>query len=111
MSKPNYHTTQKFSDNLLTIEIKTANTLINKLVYLGLFIMEISKIVMHEFWHDYLKSKYREKAKLCYIDTDRFIFYIKTEDIYIDITKMLKNNLLLQIVNSKHYYLKEKIKR
>ena len=42
---------------------------------------------MYEFWHDYVKPKYGENAKLCYMDTDRFIVYIKTEEIYADIAK------------------------
>ena len=42
---------------------------------------------MHEFWCDYVKPKYGEKAKLCYMDTDSFIVYIKAEDIYSDIEK------------------------
>ena len=46
-----------------------------------------SKIVMYEFWYDYVKPKYRKKLKLCYIDTDYIIVYIKTEDLYIDIAK------------------------
>ena len=44
-----------------------------KSVYLGQSLLEISKIVMHEFWYDYVKPKYGEKAKLCYMDTDSFI--------------------------------------
>ena len=59
----------------------------NHLIYLGLSILEISKIVMYEFWYDYLKPKYREKAKLLYVDTDYFIVYIKIEVIYVDIAK------------------------
>ena len=59
----------------------------NHLIYLGLSILEISKIVMYEFWYDYLKPKYREKAKLLYVDTDYFIVYIKIEFIYVDIAK------------------------
>ena len=59
----------------------------NKQVYLGLSILEMSKTVMHEFWYDYLKLKYEEKAKLCYMDTDSFIVHIKIEDIYLDIVK------------------------
>ena len=42
---------------------------------------------MYEFWHDYVRPKYREKAKLFYMDTDSFIVYIKTDVIYVDITK------------------------
>ena len=59
----------------------------NKPVYVGLSIFEISKIVMYEFWYDYTKQRYGEKVKLCYMDTDSFNVYIKTEDIYVDIAK------------------------
>ena len=45
----------------------------NKSLYLGLLILELSKTVMYEFWYDYVKPKYREKSKLCYMDTDNFI--------------------------------------
>ena len=59
----------------------------NKPVYLRLPILELSKILIHEFWCDYVKPKYGEKAKLCYVDTDSFIVYIKTDDIYKDIAE------------------------
>ena len=61
--------------------------LMNKPVHLGLSILELSKILMYEFLYDYVKPKYGEKAKLCYMDTDSFIVYIKTDDIYKDIAK------------------------
>ena len=53
----------------------------NKPVYLGLSILELSKIVLYELWYDYLEPKYDEKAKLCYMNTDSFIVYIKRDDI------------------------------
>ena len=56
-------------------------------VYLGLSILELSKILMYEFWYDYIKPKYVEKVKLCYMDTDSLIVYIKTDDIYKDIAE------------------------
>ena len=56
---------------------RKAEILMNKPVYLGLSILESSKILMYEFWYDYVKLKYGEKAKLCYMDTDSFIVYIK----------------------------------
>ena len=59
----------------------------NKPVHLGLSILELSKILMYEFWYDYVKPKYGEKVKLCYMDTDSFIVYIKTDDIYKDIAE------------------------
>ena len=57
----------------------------NKPVYLGLSILEISKTLMYEFWYDYMKPKYGDNVKLCYMDSDSFIMHIKTEDFYKDI--------------------------
>ena len=57
----------------------------NKPVYLGQAILDISKTLMYEFWHDYLKPKYGDKVKLCYMDTDSFIIHVETEDFYKDI--------------------------
>ena len=54
---------------------------------------------MHKFWFDYVKQKYCEKAKLCYMDTHNFIAYIKTNDIYKNIAEMLKLDMILQIMN------------
>ena len=68
-------------------------------VYLGLSILELSKILIFEFWYNYVKQKYGEKAKLCYMDTDIFIVYIKTDDIYKILQKVLKLDLILQIMD------------
>ena len=57
----------------------------NKPIYLGLSILDISKILMYEFWYDYMKPKYGIRVKLCYIYTDSFIMNIKTNDFYKDI--------------------------
>ena len=54
----------------------------NKPVYLGLSILDISKTLMHEFWYDYIKPKHQDNKKLSYMDTDRFIINIKTENFY-----------------------------
>ena len=65
----------------------------NKPAQLGLSILELSKIVMYEFWYDYGKRKHGQKSKLCYMDTDSFIVYIKTKDICADITKDVEARL------------------
>ena len=57
----------------------------NKPVYLGVSILDISKTLMYEFWYEYIKPKYKEKAKLCYMDTDSFVINIFTEDFFEDI--------------------------
>ena len=82
----------------------------NKPVDLGLYMLELTKILMHEFWCNYVKPKYGEKANLCYINTDNFIVYIK-QMIFIKILqKILKLNLILQIMNQIDHYQKRKIK-
>ena len=70
VSETNYHTTKFFKENLLAIVIRKIEILISKLVYLGLSILELSKMLMFGFWYDYVKPKHGQKAKLCYIDTD-----------------------------------------
>ena len=87
VSEPNYHTTKWFSENLLAIEMKKIKVKMNKPVYLGFSILEISKPLMYEFWYDYVKPKYGDNVKLCYMDTDSFIMHIKTEDFYKDIAE------------------------
>ena len=62
----------------------------NKPIYLGLSILDISKITMYEFWYDYVKSKYEDKTRLCYMDTDSFVVNIKTKDFYKDIAENVK---------------------
>ena len=57
----------------------------NKPVYLGFSILEISKTLMFEFWYNYMKQKCGDNVKLCYMDTDSFIIHIKAEDFYKDV--------------------------
>ena len=59
----------------------------NKPVYLGLSILDLSESLMYKFWYDYVKLKYGRNAKLCYMDTDSFIVHVKTDDIYKDIAE------------------------
>ena len=82
VSEPNYHTTKHFSKNLLAIEMKKTKVIMNKPVYLDMSILDISKTFMYEFWYDYSKPKYGDRAKLCYMDTDSFVIHIITEDFY-----------------------------
>ena len=61
----------------------------DKPVYLGLSLLSISKIAMHEYSHEYIKPKYEDNAKLCYMDTDNFIVHVKTEEIFANIETRL----------------------
>ena len=87
VSEPNYHTMKFISENLSIIEMKKVKVKMKKPIYLGLSILEISKIIMYEFWYDYVKKKYGDMVKLCYMDTDSLIMNIKTKDFYKDIAQ------------------------
>ena len=91
VSEPNDHTINLISDNLSITEMKKTKVKMNKPIYLGLSIMEISKILMYEFWYDYMKPKYGNDVELCYMDTDSFIMNIKTNDFYEDIANDVEN--------------------
>ena len=84
--EPNYHTMNYISEDLSIIEMNKTKVKMNKPIYLGLSILDISKILMHEFWYDYMKLKYKNKVKLCYVDTDSLIMNIKTNGFYKDIS-------------------------
>ena len=85
VSEPNYHSSKCISKDLMIIEMRKTEVKMNKPIYLGQAILDISKTIMYEFWYDYIKPKYGDKAKLCYMDTDSFLTYVKTEDFYEDI--------------------------
>ena len=84
-SEPNFMTSKCFSEDLMAIEMRKTKLMMNKPVYLGQAILDISKTLMYEFYYDYIKPKYGDKVKLCYMDTDSFILHIQTEDFYMDI--------------------------
>ena len=90
VSEPNYRARKHFAENLLATEMRKTKIIMNKPVYLGQARLDIIKILMYESWYDYLKPKYGEKEKLCYMNTDSFIIHIKTEDFYKDIAKDVK---------------------
>ena len=91
VSEPNYHTINLILEDLSIIEIKKTKVKMNKPIYLGLSVLEISKTLMYEFWYDYMKPKYDNDVKLCYMDTDSFIMNIKTIDFYEDIANDVEN--------------------
>ena len=74
-SEPNYHTRKYFSENLMAIEMKKTKVKMNKPIYLGMSILDISKSLMYEFWYDYIKPKDQERAKICCMDTGSFVVY------------------------------------
>ena len=84
--KPNYVHRTTFSDNLVAIHMEKTEIYMNKPVYLGMSILDISKTLMYEFHYNYIKPKYGDKAKLLFTDTDSLMYEIETEDFYKDIS-------------------------
>ena len=84
-SEPNYHVTKPVSKDLSIMEMKKRKFYMNKPIFLGQAILDISKTLMYEFWYDYIKPKYADNVELCYMDTDSFVMKIKTDDFYKDI--------------------------
>ena len=85
-SGPDYHSTKCISKHLLVMEMKKTKVKINKPIYLGQAVLDLSKTLMFEFWYDYLKPMYGDKIRLCYTDTDSFIMHIKKDEFCKDIS-------------------------
>ena len=85
-SESNYYLTKYISNYLLIMEMKKTEVRMNKPIYLGQAILDLSKTLIYEFWYDYIKRMYGDKARLCYTDTNSFIIHNKTEDFYKDIS-------------------------
>ena len=85
VAKPNFRSRKIFSENLVSVHMKKTSLTMNKPVYLGMCILELSKIIMFDFHYNYIKPKYADKAKLLFTDTDSLMYEIETEDFYKDI--------------------------
>ena len=83
----------------------------NKLICLGLPISEISKSLMYEFWYDHIKKMYENNAKFCYMDTDSYLIYIKTEDVYEDVADDVEKRFDTSNYEVDDSYLQERRKK
>ena len=90
-AKPNYNSRKIFNENLVSVHMKKTSLTMNKPVYLGMSILDLSKTVMYDFHYKYIKPKYGSKAKLLFTDTDSFLYEIQTEDFYKDIAGDVKD--------------------
>ena len=85
--KPNFKSGVLFGGSLMGCEMGKIKVVMNKPIYLGQAILDLSKIVMYEFHYDYMVPKYEKKLDLCYMDTDSLIYNIQMEDFYKDIAE------------------------
>ena len=102
MSEANYYTVKLFTENLLVMEMRKTQIIMNKPVYLGLSILDQIKTVMYKFWH--VKPKFDDKAKLCYMAADSFIIHVKSDDIYKGIAEDIETGLGISNLNCADHY-------
>ena len=86
-AKLNYDCCTIFDENLIAVHMKKTKLYFNKPFYLGMSILDLSKSLMYEFHYNYIKTKYGDKAKLLFTDTDSLAYEIKTKDFFKDIEK------------------------
>ena len=91
VAKPNFKSRKIFNENLVSVHMSKTRLLMNKPIYLGMCILDLSKIIMYDFHYNYIKSKYADKAKLLFTDTDSLMYEIETEDFYKDISGDVKD--------------------
>ena len=84
-AKPNYDRCTIFDENLVAVHMKKTKLYFNKPVYLGMSILDLSKSLMYDFHYNNIKTKYDDKAKLLFTETDSLAYEIRTNYFYKDI--------------------------
>ena len=85
-SKPNFQSHIRFSDDLVAVQMKRTELVLNKPIYLGMSILDISKNLMYNFHYSYIKPKFGGRSQLLFTDTDSLCYDVETEDVYEDIS-------------------------
>ena len=101
-SKPNFKHLNIFCEELIAIHMKKTSLTMNKPIYLGMCILDLSKTIMYDFHYNYIKPKYENKAKLLFTDTDSLMYEIETEDFYKDISIDVKDRFDTSEYKDKH---------
>ena len=84
--KPSYMSHKIFHNDLVARSKNKVILTLNKPAYIGMCILELSKVLMYEFCYDYIKNKYGNNSRLLFTDTDSLMYESKTEDVYEDIS-------------------------
>ena len=82
IAKPNFHSRSVFAENLIAVELRKLEVKFDKPIYVGMCILDISKVCLYEFHHEYMLPLFHEKCKIMYTDTDSLIYRVECEDVY-----------------------------
>ena len=80
-SKPSYMSHKIFDNDLVATRKNQVTLTLNRPTYIGMCLLELSKVLMYEFHYDYIKNKYSNNSRLLFTDTDSLMYEIKTEDV------------------------------
>ena len=110
IAKPNVKLFKIFHENLAAVEVKKSKLILNRPIYVGMSILDISKAHMYDFFYNHLKPKYGENMKLNFTDTDSFCLEIQTPDVYAD---MKENSDIFDTSNfpTNHFLYSDKNKK
>ena len=89
VAKPTFARQEIFNEHLVGIQNHKEKVLLNKPIYVGMSVLDLSKHLMYDFYYNTLKARYGENVRLLYTDTDSLIVHVQTEDIYADMKKNL----------------------
>ena len=92
LNNPTMKSRHFINDKLIGIEKIKSVVKLNKPIYIGMVILDLSKLHMYKFYYDVLKEKYNDKIKLAYTDTDSFVIHVETDDLYKDL-KQINNHM------------------
>ncbi|VDI38827.1 Hypothetical predicted protein [Mytilus galloprovincialis] len=102
ISKPTFHAFKIFNDDLVAVHMLKQRLYLNRPIYVGFTILDLSKTLMYDFHYNYIKDKYGSRATLLFTDTDSLCYNINTDDIYQDMlmegqTCLIRQSITLNI--------------
>ena len=87
VAKPTFAGRKIFDEALIAVHRMRASVLLNKPVYIGLAVLDLSKLMMVDYWYNQMKPRYGDKARMLYTDTDSFVMELETDDLYADMVR------------------------
>jgi len=81
IAKPNFHSRSVFAKNLIAVEMRKLEVKFDKPIYVSMCILDISKVCLYEFHHEYMSPMYRDKCKIMFTDTDSLIYHTECDDV------------------------------
>ncbi|XP_078335323.1 uncharacterized protein LOC144626188 [Crassostrea virginica] len=86
-AKPGFKSFKIFNEDLASVELIKQKLVLNRPIYVGFSILELSKVLMYDFHYNYVRTTYGSKASLCFTDTDSLCYDIATDDVYLDMQR------------------------